>query len=199
MSKPSKLKEILILMLTFMELGLFSFGGGATMLTLIRTELVLRKRWLDDDELVEMTAIAESTPGPIAINLATYLGYKRAGFWGALFATLGVAIPTFTIMFLISLVYKGLPSAPVVEWIFTGIKCGVVFLILYTSVSLTKTIGKHPLTIIIFVTVFLLMVFFTIYNVNFSAFWFVIIGIFIGLISYVWEVSREKRKGKDKK
>ncbi len=142
MSKPSKLKEILILMLTFMELGLFSFGGGATMLTLIRTELVLRKKWLNDEELVEMTAIAESTPGPIAINLATYLGYKRAGFLGALFATLGVTIPTFTIMFLISLAYHALPDVPVVEWIFTGIKCGVVFLILYTSVCLIKTIGN---------------------------------------------------------
>ena len=108
MKKQKGFKNYLSLFLTFLKLGLFSIGGGTTMLTLLQGELVERKKWIDNDELMEMTAISESTPGPIAINLATYLGYSRGGFLGALFATLGVVLPPFAIMFVISLFFNNL-------------------------------------------------------------------------------------------
>ena len=124
-------KNYLELFLTFLKLGLFSIGGGTTMLTLLQGELVERKKWIDDDELMKMTAISESTPGPIAINLATYLGYSRGGFLGAVLTTLGVILPPFTIMFLISIFLENILGYQAIQYAFMGIKCGVVFLIIF--------------------------------------------------------------------
>ena len=106
MKEEKSFKNLLKLFLTFFKLGIFSIGGGPTMLTLLQGELVEKKKWISNDELMEMTAIAESTPGPIAINLATYLGYKKGGFFGALLSTLGVIITPFVLMFCISLSSK---------------------------------------------------------------------------------------------
>ena len=90
------------LFLTFAKIGMFTFGGGYAMISLIDHECVERKHWLTSDELMDMTVIAESTPGPIAINCATYTGYKKAGILGAVTATLGMVIPSFVIILLIS-------------------------------------------------------------------------------------------------
>ena len=84
-------------------IGLFTFGGGYAMIALLEEELVSKRKWIDKEEFLDLVAIAESTPGPIAINMATYVGYKRAGFLGALFSTIGMCIPSFVIIFLISL------------------------------------------------------------------------------------------------
>ena len=118
-------KNLIELFLAFFKLGLFAIGGGPVILTLIQGEFVEKKKWLQNDELMEMTAIAESTPGPIAINLATYLGYKRGGFLGALFATLGIIITPFTLMFCISLFLENILSYEAVQFAFMGVKVGV--------------------------------------------------------------------------
>ena len=90
------------LFLTFLKLGLFTFGGGYAMIPLIKETIINKKGWMSEDEVIEMIAIAESTPGPIAINMATYIGYKQKGFLGGLFSTLGVILPSLIIIFLIS-------------------------------------------------------------------------------------------------
>ena len=118
MKEKKSLKNLLELFLTFFKLGVFAIGGGPTMLTLIQGEFVEKKKWLDNDELMEMTAIAESTPGPIAINLATYLGYKRGGFLGALVSTLGVIITPFVLMFCISLFLESILTNQAVQYAF---------------------------------------------------------------------------------
>lgn len=172
------------LLLTFMKLGLFSFGGGATMLSLLRDEVVVKNKWMNDEELMEMTGIAESTPGPIAINLATYLGYKKHGWLGSLCATLGVVIPSFVIMFIISLFLQNLMQFEVVRYAFVGIKVGVVFLILKTSYELIKGLKNDIIAVIFFALVAIAMIVLAIFSVDFSAIFYILIGLVLGILIY---------------
>ena len=102
----SKFKNCLILFFEFFKIGLFTFGGGYAMIAVIERTIVERKKWIDHDEYLDVVAIAESTPGPIAINSATSIGYKVAGVLGSTFATLGVVLPSFVIIFIISLFFN---------------------------------------------------------------------------------------------
>lgn len=154
------------------------------MLTLLQGELVEKRKWIDNDELMEMTAISESTPGPIAINLATYLGYSRGGFLGALLATLGVVLPPFVIMFIISMFFQNLLQFEAIQYAFMGVKCGVVFLLCKVSITLIKGNKKDWLALVLMIIVTILMVVFTIFAINFSAIYFILIGAVLGLIIY---------------
>jgi len=154
------------------------------MLTLIQGEFVEKKKWLDNDELMEMTAIAESTPGPIAINLATYLGYKRGGFLGALVSTLGVIVTPFVLMFCISLFLENILSNEAVQYAFMGVKVGVVFLLLKVSFTLIKGVKKDWFGVTLLLLVTVAMVLITIFAVNFSAIYFILMGAVLGLLVY---------------
>ena len=184
MKREKSLKNLLSLFLTFFKLGIFSIGGGPTMLTLLQEELVEKKKWLSNDELMEMTAIAESTPGPIAINLATYLGYKKGGFLGALVSTLGVIITPFVLMFCISLFLENILSNEAVKYVFMGVKVGVVFLLLKVSFTLVKGMKKDLFGILTLVIVTVAMVLITIFSINFSAIYFILLGAVLGLLVY---------------
>ena len=165
-------------------MGLFSIGGGPTMLTLLQGELVERKKWIDNDELMEITAIAESTPGPIAINLATYIGYKRNGFLGAVLATLGVIVTPFVLMYLISLFLENVLPVEAVKYAFAGIKVGVVFLLVRVTFTLVKNIKKDWFGVIMMSIVTTTMILFTIFSVSFSAIYFILLGALLGLVVY---------------
>ena len=154
------------------------------MLTLIQGEFVEKKKWLDNDELMEMTAIAESTPGPIAINLATYLGYKKRGFLGALVSTLGVIITPFVLMFCISLFLENILSNEAVQYAFMGVKVGVVFLLLKVSFTLIKGVKKDWFGVALLLLVTVAMVLITIFAINFSAIYFILMGAVLGLLVY---------------
>jgi len=164
------------------------------MLTLMKDEFVDKKKWLNDDELVEMTALSESTPGPIAINLATYLGYKKRGWLGSLMATLGVVIPTFLIMFIISLFLGNLMQYEGVQYAFMGIKCGVVFLILRTAIKLIQGLKGDKIAITIFIVVAIAMTAITIFAVNFSAIYFILLGALAGIIAYALIKAKKGEK-----
>ena len=194
MKEKNSLKNLLNLFLTFFKLGIFAIGGGPTMLTLLQGELVEKKGWLSNDELMEMTAIAESTPGPIAINLATYLGYKRGGFFGALLSTLGVIITPFTLMFVISLFLEKFLSFEAVKYAFMGVKVGVVFLLLKVSITLIKSLKKDWFGILLLTTVTIAMVIITILSVKFSAIYFILLGAVLGLL--VYGIIPKKRRDK---
>ena len=194
MKTKKSFKDLLTLFLTFFKLGIFSIGGGPTMLTLLQGELVEKKKWLSNDELMEMTAIAESTPGPIAINLATYLGYKSLGFLGALFSTLAIVITPFTLMFLISLFLENILTYKVISYAFMGIKVGVVFLLLKVSITLIRQIKKDIFGVLVLLMVTILMTLFTIFSINFSAIYFILLGAVLGLLIY--GVIPKKGKGK---
>ena len=184
MEKKNSLKNYIILFLTFFKMGLFSIGGGPTMLTLLQGELVERKKWIDNDELMEITAIAESTPGPIAINLATYIGYKRNGFLGAVLATLGVIVTPFVLMYLISLFLENVLPVEAVKYAFAGIKVGVVFLLVRVTFTLVKNIKKDWFGVIMMSIVTTTMILFTIFSVSFSAIYFILLGALLGLVVY---------------
>ena len=136
MSKESKIRRILTLFLSFLKIGAFTFGGGYAMIPLIQKEVVDDKKWISEDDVLDIIAIAESTPGPIAINSATFIGYKVAGVWGSFFSTLGVVLPSFLIIIAISFVLRQFESLKVVKYAFAGIRAGVLALIVKALVKL---------------------------------------------------------------
>lgn len=117
------------LFLTFFKIGGFTFGGGHAMIPLIQRETVENKKWITDDDILEIIAIAESTPGPVAINSATFVGYRTAGFWGAVCATFGVVLPSFVIILAIAYLLNNFMELKPVKYAFQGINAGVLALL----------------------------------------------------------------------
>ncbi|HBG57364.1 chromate transporter [Proteiniphilum sp. UBA1028] len=134
-------KQYWELFLVFFKIGAFTFGGGYAMIPLIRNEVVKKKLWLDDDEFMDMLAIAQSMPGPIALNTALFVGNKRLGFKGSLFSGAGVILPSFIIILLIAMVFTQFKENPIVERIFKGIRPAVVALIAAPLLGLGKSAG----------------------------------------------------------
>ena len=133
------------LFLTFAKIGLFTFGGGYAMISMIENNCVERKKWINHDEMMNITVIAESTPGPIAINCATFTGYKKAGFAGALAATLGIIVPSFIVIFLISMFLDNFLEISLISNAFKGIKIAVGFLILDAGITMVMKMHKKKL------------------------------------------------------
>ena len=173
------------LFITFLKIGLFTFGGGYAMIANIREDVVEKRDWLNDDELTQVIAVAESTPGPIAINLATFVGYKKRGFWGSLAATVGVVIPSLVIIYTISLFLDGFMNNKYVAYAFDGIKCAVAFLIIKAGLQMFKKLKKKPLPMIVFGAIFIAMILFELFAINFSAIFLILAGGLIGIIAYV--------------
>lgn len=144
------------LFLTFLKIGAFTFGGGYAMIPLIQRETVEKNKWISDEDILEIVAIAESTPGPIAINAATFVGYKIAGFWGAAAATCGVVLPSFLIISLISLVLEKFSELKPVKYAFWGIRAGVLALIAKALITMFQKSPKDLPAYIIMVASFLL-------------------------------------------
>ncbi len=126
-NKPPR--EILSLLLTFLKIGLFTFGGGYAMIPLIERETVEKHKWITGEDLLEIVAVAESTPGPIAINAATFVGSRVGGFFGALAATFGVIAPSFAVIIAVSFVLEQFRSVRWVQYAFNGVRAGVLALI----------------------------------------------------------------------
>ena len=145
------MKKIVDLFLIFAKIGLFTFGGGYGMISLIKEECVEKRNWLNDDEFVNVIAVSESTPGPIAVNMATYIGFKKAGILGAIFATLGVVTPSIIILYAVSVFFKDLLKIDVVDKAFKGIRIAVGIIIVRSAFSLMdheiKTTNNKKLTI----------------------------------------------------
>lgn len=137
-----RLPKTLSLFLTFMKIGLFTFGGGYAMIPLIQRETVDNKKWINDKDILDIVAIAESTPGPIAINAATFIGYRVGGFWGALAATVGVVLPSFVIITAISFVLAAFQNIRWIQYAFNGIRAGVLALIVKALWSMFKQSPK---------------------------------------------------------
>ena len=169
------------LFFTFFKIGLFTFGGGYAMLSLIEEACVQKHGWLTKEEMLDMVALAESTPGPVAINSATYLGCRLRGVKGACAATGAVVLPSFVILFLISLVFDAFLKIAVVQAAFRGIQVAVGLLILRAGWSLLKGLPKKPFPLIFagVVTAALLCV--NCFAVHFSSLWCILGGAVIGL------------------
>ena len=187
-----RLKTLLNLFLVMFKIGLFTFGGGYAMIAIIENELVEKKKWFSSDDFYNMLAIAESTPGPIAINSATFIGYKKAGVLGSLFATLGVVLPSFIIIFIISLFFNKFLTITAVANAFKGIQVCVCYLILSAGIKMIKKMQKRPLPIIITSVVGVLLIVFTLFSIKFSSIFFILGGALLGLLTYLFFVIRKK-------
>lgn len=188
--------KIATLFLTFLKIGAFTFGGGYAMIALLETEFCVRKNWLDKKEFLDMTAISESTPGPTAVNSATYIGYKIGGAFGALAATVGVCIPSFIIIYIISLFFDEFLLLKYVYAAFRGIQVGVIYLIISAGLRMFRALENTLLDKVILLSVFTVMTLFTLFSVNFSSVFYILISGVIGIAVYL---VKKLRKGSGEK
>lgn len=186
------------LFLVFAKIGLFTFGGGYAMISVIEDNCVSRKKWITGEEMMNITVIAESTPGPVAINCATFVGYKQKGVAGALAATFGMVLPSFIIIFVISLFLNNLLEFTVVASAFKGIKLAVGLLILDAGIKLLKTMKKNKLSVIIMVCSLALMMLINIFSWNFSSIYMLLIAALIGFITFGIQKANESKRGNSK-
>ena len=189
-----KVKGYLSLFLTMLKIGLFTFGGGYAMIALLENEFVEKKKWLEKDEFLDVAAIAESTPGPIAINAATYIGYKNSGMIGSMIATLGICIPSFVIIYAISLFFDAFLSLTFVAYAFKGIQICVVYLILTAGLKMLKQMKKTVFNIIIISITLICMIVFSLFAVKFSTIFYILISGACGVAVYLLGKIRKEEK-----
>ncbi|MCD8036867.1 MAG: chromate transporter [Clostridiales bacterium] len=185
------------LFFTFAKVGAFTFGGGYAMIPILDSECVEKKQWITSDEFMELTVIAESTPGPIAINCATYTGYKRAGIPGAIAATVGMVLPSFFIILIISAFFERLLNYPVVENAFKGIRIGVALLIVRAGIKMVKRELKgstHKTVSIAFAAVFFAVALvINILGISFSTIYLMIIAGMVGFCLFALPKGRDEK------
>jgi chromate transporter len=175
------MKLLLDLFFTFAKVGMFTFGGGYAMISIIENICVEQKKWITHEEMMDMTVIAESTPGPIAINAATYVGYKHAGIPGSILATVGMVAPSFVVIYLIS---SMLDNFLEIQWIanaFKGIKIGVGLLILRVAIQMCKKLKPKPQPRIIAGCAFAVMLAVNFLSLKFSTITLMLISGAVGL------------------
>ena len=183
------------LFFTFAQIGLFTFGGGYAMIAMIENNCVERKQWITHDEMINITVIAESTPGPIAINCATFTGYKKAGFMGALVATLGMISPSFIVIYLISAFLDNFLELTIIANAFKGIKIAVGFLILDAAITMVKKMHKKKLPRAIMVCSCIAMFCINIFALDFSSISLMIIAAVVSLTIFVANGAPEQKGG----
>lgn len=149
-------RELWKVFLTFLKIGAFTFGGGYAMIPLIQKEAVENHKWITDEDILEIIAIAESTPGPIAINSATFVGYRTCGVLGSVCATLGVVLPSFVIIFAISFVLRQFQELKAVQYAFSGIRAGVLALLCKALWGMYKKNKKNWVSYIVMAGSFIL-------------------------------------------
>ena len=183
-------KSLGTLFFTFFKIGLFTFGGGYAMIALLEEEFIQRRRWLDKDEFLDMAAIAESTPGPVAINSATYLGYKLAKVPGAVTATVAVCLPSFLIIYAISLFFEQFTQLTVIANAFKGIQVCVIYLIFSAVVRMLKALDKSPFATGVLAAVMLVMVGLSLAGVSVSSILLILLSGAAGVAA--WLIGRRK-------
>ena len=188
---------LLDLFLTFFKIGLFTFGGGYAMISVIDTICVEKKRWITHDEMMDVTVIAESTPGPISINCATFVGFKQAGLLGGVLATLGVILPSFVIIYAISMFLDHFLEITVIANAFKGIKIGVGILIVDAGITMLQKMKKNALACVILVGSLVTMLLVNIFSWDFSSISLMLIAAAVGLCSY-WVGKAYGKEGASK-
>ena len=179
-------KSPLQLFLAFLKIGAFTFGGGYAMIPLIQKEVIEKKKWISSEDLLNIIAVAESTPGPIAINAATFIGYRTCGLYGSFLSTLGVILPSFVIIFAISFILRQFQSITIVQYAFNGIRAGILALIIKALISMYKQFPKHLFSYIISGLAFISVAFFDI-NV-------LIVIILCGIAGFIYTAFKTRRK-----
>ena len=192
-NRPLSPDSILELFLTFARIGLFTFGGGYAMIPLIEDICVEKKKWITHDEMMNLVVIAESTPGPIAINCATFVGFRQGGLMGAAAATVGMTVPSFCIIFLISLFLDHFLEITWIAHAFLGIKIAVGILILDAAIKMIQKMQKKWMPRVFMVCAFAAMMLINIFSVSVST---IILMLAAGVISLIiFVIKKQKTKG----
>ena len=197
--KKCSFKTLLDLALSYFKIGLFTFGGGLAMISLLEHEYVEKRKWIDSGEFEDVVALAESTPGPIAINCATYIGYKVGGILGSIISTVAVCLPSFIIIYIVSLFFNSFMQLKVVQYAFKGIQAGVIFLILNAGFKFFKNMKKTAFNMVVFFGTLICMLAFGFFGVNFSSIFFILIGGVLGLFVYlIGQILKMNKRGGEK-
>lgn len=174
---------------TFLKIGAFTFGGGYAMIPMIQREAGEKQGWISDDDLIEIVAIAESTPGPIAINAATFIGSRVAGVKGSLCATAGVILPSIVIISVIASVLEQFGQMKQVQWAFFGIRAGVLALIVKTFVNLARKQAASAVSIAVMAAAFA-----AVGLLKINALWVLLCAMVFGLLRAVFNNGRNDAK-----
>ena len=181
------------LFITFFKIGLFTFGGGYALIAFIEHICVEQKHWVSHDEMMNITVIAESTPGPMALNCATYVGYKQGGFLGSVLATVGMILPSFGIIFIISVWFDRFLEIQWIAHAFAGIKIAVGLLILDAALKMIKKMQKKTMPRVIAGCAFIAMLFINIFSVRISS---IVLMLTAGIVSLlIFCIRRPEGKG----
>lgn len=175
----NKIKKAIKLFLTFFKIGAFTFGGGYAMIPLIQHEVCQKNQWITEEDILDIVAIAESTPGPIAINSATFVGYKICGILGSIAATLGVVVPSFLTMLFIFFILDRFQEKPPVQYAFMGIRACVLALVIKALLSMYKKCKKNWVSFVIIASAIIASVFLSV-----NTFYIIIASAVFGLITY---------------
>ena len=194
-SIKERLKRTLNLFLTFFKIGAFTFGGGYAMVGLIHKEMVEKKKWIGDEEMLDIIAIAESTPGVIALNTATYVGAKVAGVLGAFVASIAVMLPSIAIITGISFAIEEFGSNKYVKWAFLGIRSAVAALILNAAIKLSKN-NEKKLVCYVVMGIALVLALLSTFEVIALDMVFIILG--AALFGIIWGIATRKIKPEKK-
>ena len=189
---------LLDLFLTFAKIGAFTFGGGYAMISMIEHSCVEKKNWITHDEMMTVTVLAESTPGPIAINCATFTGYKKAGFTGALAATLGMIVPSFAVIYLISIFLDNFLELTVIANAFRGIKAAVGILILDAAVTMIRKMHRKKLPKAIMLCSCAVMLCVNVFAWNFSSISLMLLAAAVSLTIFLVHGAPEQKGGMSK-
>ena len=183
-----------ILFKTFFKIGLFTFGGGYGMIALVKDVCINQNHWIEDKEFVDIVAIAECTPGPIAVNMATYIGYKKAKLPGAICATIGVVLPSLIIIYLIAMYFERFFSIKIVSNALFGIRVAASIIIIKTAYDLIKSELKHSvhkkLTFALFIIYTLVLLYVNIMNINISSVTFIIFAFILGIVFMITGIGK---------
>lgn len=190
----NKKRTVLALFITMFKIGLFTFGGGYAMIALLENEFVNRKKWLTKEEFLDMTAIVGSAPGSIAVNASTFIGYKLAGVWGSVSATVAVCTPSFIIIYVISLFLKQFLSYSVVAYAFRGIQICVIYLILSASIRMFLSLKRDIFTMAVFGVTVAVNILLSLMSISFSSVIYILSGGFLGLMAYLFLKLRRREE-----
>ena len=196
--KKNRAGKLIGIFLVMLKIGLFTFGGGYAMIALLENEFVTKKKWIGKDEFLDMIAIAESTPGPAAVNSATYLGYRVGGFPGAFLGTLAVCVPSFIIIYAISLFFDAFLSIKYVGYAFRGVQACVIYLIASAGLKLFREMKKDVLSMVLCGASLVCMVAFSLFAVSFSSVFYILIAGAVGVFVYLVGRLRKKSGGSDR-
>ncbi|MBQ9940946.1 MAG: chromate transporter [Clostridia bacterium] len=180
-----KSKKLLTLFLSFFKIGLFTFGGGYAMIALIEREFVERLKWIENEEFLDLIAVAESTPGPIAVNSAEYIGYKVGKVLGSFVATLGVCIPSIVIIYIVSLFFDTFVAFEYVDYAFRGIQVCVGYLIVSAGFRMLKKMKKTVFNKVFFVLIVAVILVTTLFSFHISSIALIVAGAASGVILYL--------------